>query len=304
MKNFTRITTILVVSAIVFISVALLDNKYKFIQLQSEKDGIKSTSDLQLLKLEQKIADLEKVDEGIINNQETSEQAINQVAQTVDDVIVDNEKPSYTYLKSVTVYINGVIAQKQLDDGSLRVKQSWAGTGSIIKVDDEYTYILTNAHVSGKGLEPVEEIELTVKDEIYGKIKAEVVKQSDYVDLAVIRVKGKLSSKQAIKGYGTVKQQDKIYSCGNYLGMEYIYTEGSVAGYTTEERFEDPISLIVNMPSAFGCSGSAVVNQKGELIGVVYAIFQVGYMGVDTSKAIVVEITNVKEFIEQAIGGN
>jgi len=261
--------------------------------------------------IEQQIKDLGKADEIIVDSL-LSNQIIN---EAVDNMILEKtkelnedlntaiEKPTYEYLKSVTVYINGEIPQKVLEDKSIRVRQAWAGTGSIVKIDEEYTYILTNAHVSGQGLEPVEEIILTVKDEIYGKVKAELVKQSDKVDLAIIKVKGKLSSKQEIKKYGEVKQQDKIYSCGHYLGMEYIYTEGSAAGYTTEDRF-DSVSLIGNLPSAFGCSGSAVVNQEGELVGVIYAIFNVGYGSVDTAKAIIVKVEDVKEFVENIIGGN
>jgi S1-C subfamily serine protease len=311
MKEQTRFNAIGSILIVFLVSLSFVgaDYQYKTNKLieQSKIETRQAQEKLDKLQTNQKIEALARASKDLYLRNQKLEEIIqtNQIYNEArdEDLYSKFEKPTYDYLKSVTVYINGELPSKRLDDGSIRIRQAWLGTGSIIKIDEEYTYILTNAHVSGQGLEPVEEIILTVKDEIYGKVKAELVKQSDKVDLAIIKVKGKLSSKQEIKKYGEVKQQDKIYSCGHYLGMEYIYTEGSAAGYTTEDRF-DSVSLIGNLPSAFGCSGSAVVNQEGELVGVIYAIFNVGYGSVDTAKAIIVKVEDVKEFVENIIGGN
>ena len=53
---------------------------------------------------------------------------------------VEDNKPSFEYLKSVTVRILNVIDEES--------GQASVGTGSIIKVTEDYTYILTNKHVA------------------------------------------------------------------------------------------------------------------------------------------------------------
>lgn len=185
------------------------------------------------------------------------------------------KKPSYKYLKSVTVRI----FQRICDDyGKI-------GTGTIIKITDDYTYILTNKHVA-----PINN-----KDNIYivlgnKRIKAEVVKNSQFVDLSLIRVFGKLDNKNAINGISKSYPSDKVYSVGMYLGNYYIYTDGTFAGYQNTK-------VLINAPSSFGCSGSGVFNKDGNLIAVIFATNILKFLDTDSAKAVCVSIESINLFL-------
>lgn len=205
--------------------------------------------------------------------------------------IIEEVKPSYSYLKSITVYITGSIPSETLEDGTIKLGSSWIGTGSIIKIDKNYTYILTNAHVAGSKKESV----VLFVDNGLQKIEAEIVafhRNTDVIDLAVIKVKGKLKNKQAVKGFSIAYPQDKLYLVGNHLGRKYIYGEGVFAGY-------QDIYDIVQIPVLFGNSGSAVCNKDGELAGVIFAINGVGFFDVDCAHGISIPGLSIQLFLQK-----
>ncbi len=198
-----------------------------------------------------------------------------QIEQIQDSLNI--QRPTYEYLCSVTVPI---IGQK----GS----EKWMGTGVIIKITEKYTYIITNNHVAPNDADRIQVIDMKVVD-------AENVKNDGIVaDLAIIRVPGKLNNRQEVNGYSIGYPQDKIYSVGMYLGLPYIYTEGTFAGYQGSD-------VLVNMPSLFGCSGSGIFDKDGNLIALLYAGNQSGFMAMDTAKAICVPIQDILHFIEETV---
>jgi len=198
-------------------------------------------------------------------------------------------KPSYEYLKSITVYITGKIPTRE-EDGVTVIGQQWSGTGTIIKIDNEYTYILTNAHVVNEEENPI----LFVKDGLAQK-EAEIVAihdNSEIIDLAVIKVKGLLRGKRTVKGITVASPQDKLYLVGHHLGRPYIYGEGVFAGY-------DEIYDIIQIPTLFGNSGSGICNKNGELIGVIFAINRIGYFDVDVAHGLAISSLNVQIFLNK-----
>lgn len=215
-------------------------------------------------------------------------------------------RPSYNKLKNSTVIIVGKLKEKN-NEGTIKKSKilpykkndlEWSGTGVVIKVDDNYTYILTNAHVIGENKQNILELFVTESikdDEDVIKYKLEVIKISQDFDLAIAKVKGIIKGKEVIKGYNIAKPQDKVYTVGHHLGRLYIYGEGVFAGYS------DKYSLI-QIPALFGCSGSGVFNQKGELIGLVFAVsttkIQKLFPLVDTIHAVCVDGKDVKDFVD------
>lgn len=200
-------------------------------------------------------------------------------------------KPSYEYLKSICVYITGSIPSETLEDGTIRLGSSWSGTGGIIKIDKEYTYILTNAHVAGDKKKGV----ILFVDNGMQKVEAEIVafhRNIEVIDLAVIKVRGKLKGKRAIKGFAYVYPQDKIFLVGNYMGIKSLYAEGCMSGY-------HGVYDVHQLPICFGNSGSVVCDKNGNLVGVVFAGFRVGFFGFDTAKAICVSSLSVQIFLER-----
>lgn len=203
-------------------------------------------------------------------------------------------KPSYEYLKSITVFISGC-AEKVSEDVVMPLKSDeksvcWGGTGSIIKITDEYTYILTNNHVAGFGSQnPI----LFVENETQ-QIQAEIIKNHPYLDIAVIRIKGTLIGKTAIKGISIASIADPVYIVGHPLLNKYTYTEGVMAGYVG-------VSLLFQAPCIYGNSGSAIINANGELVGVVYALQQYpGFLGMPQAQithTLAVDSVSVKLFL-------
>ena len=56
--------------------------------------------------------------------------------------VKDFEKPTYEYLKSVTVKIEGMSLKCALKDEEILCnEEAWFGTGVIVKVKNNYTYI-------------------------------------------------------------------------------------------------------------------------------------------------------------------
>jgi len=184
---------------------------------------------------------------------------------------------SYDYLKSVTVRI----IQKTEE-------VTFIGTGSIVKITDDYTYILTNKHVA-----PMKNRDnIYVIDEYLNKIKAEVCSNSAIVDLSLIRVKGLIENKQAITSIQSLKHSDKVYSVGMYLGYYYIYTEGTVAGFDRNDNY------IMNLPGSGGCSGSGIFNSSGDLVAVIFAASYIHYpYQTETAKMICINTWEVKMFL-------
>lgn len=188
-------------------------------------------------------------------------------------------QPSYKYLKSVTVRIF-------MEHPSMK-NYGWVGTGTIIKVTDDYTYILTNKHVA-----PINsKTDIYVGDNRGEFIKVEVVKNSAFEDLSLIRIVGKIKDKRTINGISEAYPSDKVYSVGMYLANHYIYTEGTFAG-------NQNTSILINAPSSFGCSGSGVFDRAGRLVAVIHATPILRFLDTDSAKAVCVSSAGVKMFLK------
>jgi len=205
-------------------------------------------------------------------------------------------KPTYAELKSHTVFIIGC-SGKKLDENKLIYSigdngKCWSGTGTVVKITDNETYILTNNHVAGEG---ENKVTLYVENK-RNKIEAEVIKHHPFVDLAVIKVNTKLEDKTAINKISLGQISEPIYIVGHPMGSKYIYTEGVVAGFVG-------ISMFIQAPCIYGNSGSGVFNSKGDLIVLVYArktypcIFGIIYLP-QITHALVVDGISIKMFLK------
>lgn len=183
-------------------------------------------------------------------------------------------KPSYEELKSHSIVILGCadseIEQQEEDSKYTYPLEKngvcWLGSGSVIKVTKESTYILTNNHVVGFWtVNPIIYIENGEQ-----KIQAEIVKNHPLLDMAVIKINGVLKDKTAVPGYSTVSITDKVYVVGHPLGNKFIYTDGLMAGYVGNDE-------LFQLPCIFGNSGSGIFDKNGNLVSLVYALQ--GYPG-------------------------
>ena len=195
---------------------------------------------------------------------------------------VDENKPSFEYLKSLTVRMTNVMYK----NGK---KMASTGTGSIVKVTEDFTYILTNKHVA-----PTDAKQIFIEKD-GKKYKGRVIKNGVTRDLSLVRMVGKIPNTGVVKGFKKTKEQDKIYSVGMYFGFQDIYSEGNVAGWTPNG------SRLINMPAIYGCSGSGVYDADGYMVAVVYAVTAYSPFGVDSAKAWCVPYIGIMAFLEEIL---
>lgn len=176
-----------------------------------------------------------------------------------DTVKTSNEKPSYEYLKSVTVMI---FQESKEEPGTFHGS---LGTGVILKNKEGHSYILTNKHVCN----PEEGGPCFVIQKDNGEITKTEVKPfkvpANNYDAQILESKTVIEGKTEIKGIAHAQPQDPVYLVGHHLGRPYIYGEGVFGGY--EEKFID----VIQIPILWGDSGSGVFDKDGRLVALMFA---------------------------------
>lgn len=136
------------------------------------------------------------------------------------------------------------------------------GTGFSISGDG---IILTNDHV----IEGEETVTVAFPDE--GLFNGHVIETYPDIDLAVIKVD---TEKQlpflTLAESTTFSDNELIYFIGNPLGFHGIANEGTIIDYIQLKNWDVPV-LMLDAPVYRGNSGSPVINQHGDVIGVVFA---------------------------------
>jgi S1-C subfamily serine protease len=227
------------------------------------------------------------------NAQGRADDIVAGVNQTIDSVNSILAKPSYKYLKSITVRL----CAKAIDVTKLGVDdpKGWMGTGVIIAITPKYTYVLTNRHVVGNYGDG--KYKYYIKDgENRYTLTALKISVDEGVDLALVRIDGAIPDKRAVIGFGTVHEQDAVYMVGMDLGRPFFYSEGTVSGFDPTSNDE----LVVGMPVGPGNSGSAVINQQGALVGLLYAgsiIDQDGVEEMDIAHGLCVPVKAIRLFL-------
>ncbi len=143
-----------------------------------------------------------------------------------------------------------------------------ASAGSGVIVDAERGYILTNHHV----VADADEIQVSLMD---GEIlDAEIVGSDEATDIALIKVTGKGLIEMPIGDSEIVRVGDFVLAIGNPFGLGHTVTSGIVSalGRTGINRsgYEDFIQTDASINP--GNSGGALVNMRGELVGINSAI--------------------------------
>jgi serine protease Do/serine protease DegQ len=143
-----------------------------------------------------------------------------------------------------------------------------ASAGSGVIVDAGKGYILTNHHV----VENADEIQVSLHDGTL--LDAEIVGSDPATDIAVIRVEGDNLVEMPIGDSESVRVGDFVIAIGNPFGLSHTVTSGIVSaiGRTgiNRDSYEDFIQTDASINP--GNSGGALVNMRGELIGINSAI--------------------------------
>ncbi len=141
-------------------------------------------------------------------------------------------------------------------------------TGSGVIVDAGKGYILTNNHV----VEDADEIIVTLKDK--RELTAELIGGDDKTDIAVLKVKASGLKEVNLARDDSTRVGDYVIAIGNPFGLNHTVTSGIVSALGRElsrgDRYQDFIQTDASINP--GNSGGALVNSKGELIGINTAI--------------------------------
>jgi serine protease Do/serine protease DegQ len=164
---------------------------------------------------------------------------------------------------------------------------SSAGSGVI--VDADKGYILTNHHV----VHGADEIEIFLKDDRI--LKASVVGSDEGTDIAVLQIENpKNLTEMRLANSDELRVGDFVVAIGNPFGLQHTVTSGIVSALgrrgINQNGYEDFIQTDASINP--GNSGGALINLRGELVGINSAIYSASGGNIGIGFAIPVNIAN------------
>lgn len=137
------------------------------------------------------------------------------------------------------------------------------GSGSGI-IYSEDGYVITNYHV----IENATSVTVTLSDGV--EYDARIVGADSSSDLAVLKVEAKNLPAATLGDSDDLQIGELVVAIGNPLGYENTVTDGIVSGLNRQlTNYTDAMTLIqTNAAINSGNSGGALVNSKGEVIGI------------------------------------
>jgi Do/DeqQ family serine protease len=147
-------------------------------------------------------------------------------------------------------------------------ERQFQSAGSGVIFDAKNGYIVTNAHV----VDNATEITITLQD---GRdLTATVVGSDVPSDVAVLKVPPENLTQISLGDSARVEQGDFVVAIGNPFGLQHTVTSGIVSGLgrsgINPDGYEDFIQTDASINP--GNSGGALVNLRGELVGINSAI--------------------------------
>lgn len=152
--------------------------------------------------------------------------------------------------------------------GGPQQEQEFRGLGSGVIIDASEGYIVTNNHV----ISEADEIIVTLKDG--RQLEAKKIGSDEYSDIALLQIDHENLTEIKLANSDNIRVGDFAIAIGSPFGLGQTVTSGIVSalGRTglNSENYEDFIQTDAAINS--GNSGGALVNLRGELIGINTAI--------------------------------
>ncbi len=282
-----KLVTIIVVACMILIAIFIVGNKI-----------YKTVSSIFENKTKEKIE---------LKYTETSDTPTKGVYMTDVSEVVENVMPSIVAITSKTLISSGTFGPSFF--GGQQYSEG-AGSGIIISKTDSDILILTNNHV----IADAEELAVQFINE--KSYDAKVVGTSERKDVAVISVSLKDIDSETLKSIKiatmgdstTLKVGNGIIAIGNALGYGQSVTTGVVSALDREVSVDNYTSKMIQIDAAIngGNSGGALLNSKGEVVGINSAKYSSNAMTSGASiegMGFAIPISNVSELITSLMNG-
>ena len=149
------------------------------------------------------------------------------------------------------------------------VERKTSSLGSGVIVDSERGLVLTNNHVIANAIQ----ITVTLRDG--RQVEAEIVGADPETDIAVLKMASENLTALTTADSDDLRVGDFVVAIGNPFGLGQTVTSGIISALSRSglgiEEYEDFIQTDASINP--GNSGGALVNLKGELVGINTAIF-------------------------------
>jgi len=148
------------------------------------------------------------------------------------------------------------------DSGARERPFQSAGSGVI--VDGKQGYIITNAHV----VENAREITVTLSDQ--RQFAAKVIGSDPRTDIAVIQIKSGSLAQVVLGDSDRLEPGDYVAAIGNPFGLQQSVSYGIVSALGRSGMNPDGFESLIQTDASInpGNSGGALVNLRGELVGI------------------------------------
>lgn len=136
--------------------------------------------------------------------------------------------------------------------------------GSGVIVDAAKGYIMTNNHVVDKA----DEITVTLKDK--REFNATLIGGDPRTDIAILQIEAEDLREMRLAPFDQTKVGDYVIAIGNAFGLAETVTTGIVSGLGRSLNASDQLQDMIQTDASInpGNSGGALINSKGELIGI------------------------------------
>ena len=209
-----------------------------------------------------------------------------ETSKTNTGSIVGTSNPNLSQV-SLTNYSDTAIyaAQKALpsmvsisveyDVNYMGMKKAVAGSGSGVILSED-GYILTNNHVissaDSSSFYQVSDAK-SIKVKIYGddtEYSAEIIGTDSQTDLAVLKIDKTGLTPAELGDSSSVQIGEFVLAIGNPYNLDYSVTAGIISALNREMTVENTTYNVIQADCAInsGNSGGALVNSKGEVIGI------------------------------------
>ncbi|MCB1733973.1 MAG: trypsin-like peptidase domain-containing protein [Gammaproteobacteria bacterium] len=181
------------------------------------------------------------------------------------------------------------------DAQAYRLPSEAENLGSGVVIDAEAGYVVTNRHV----IDGAHSVQVMLSDG--RRLEATRVGVDPATDLAVIRIPADALQGLPMFDSDALRVGDFVVAIGNAFGLSHTVTSGIVSGLGRSglgyDSFEDFIQTDASVNP--GNSGGALVNLRGELVGINTAILAPGGNASGVSFAIPIKL--VRAVVEQIV---